>query len=61
MASSFSTIEQDPPEKGFTGLVHSFPQMSQKKLNEKPFPVEWSTVNLVSVLCIIILFFIEMN
>nr|AGS51743.1 hypothetical protein [uncultured bacterium contig00037] len=42
-------MEHSPPENGFTGLIHSLPQMSQKKLNEKPLSVELSQVFLVII------------
>jgi hypothetical protein len=35
-----------------SGLLHSLPQMSQKKLNEKHFSFEWSVERRVSGLLI---------
>jgi hypothetical protein len=37
-----------PAIKGTSGLFHSLPQRSQKKLNEKPPSPEWSVIFLVS-------------
>jgi hypothetical protein len=37
-----------PVSNGTSGLLHSLPQMSQKKLKEKPFSSEWSVVFRVS-------------